>query len=479
MFSYILAVVFLIFFLNLWITEPLNKLVTTIKHISKKKDYTAEQVEIKSSDEIGELGQSFNQMTDALKVAQNNLSAAHMYVENIINSMVDTLIVCNAQGVIEKINSSTRILLGYEEKELIGQSFHSIITKEDLFNWNDLLQNTQTGVVSDVDINYRTKNGEAIPISLTGSSMQDSDGMFSAIVMLGRDMRDSKLIAELNIMNERLEQSHNLLEKRIEERTQELRLSYQQLAHAGRLTALGEMATGIAHEINQPLNIINLAANVLKNHFADHDDQLFAIASITKILEQIERAANIINNMRSFARGGDDVFDGVNFQEPMERALSFFREQFRLHEIELKVAIGDNLPLVEQDPQKFEQVVVNLLSNARYAVEKKAEDAGDDYQMKITITLFYVPGKKMMVFEVTDNGIGMTDKEKDRCLEPFYTTKEVGIGTGLGMSIINNIVIEFGGRIEIESQKGTGSTLRVIIPIGENNDQREKNDTLC
>ncbi len=241
-----------------------------------------------------------------------------------------------------------------------------------------------------------------------------------------------------------------------------------QLAHTGRLTALGEMATGIAHEINQPLNIIILAVCVLKKHFAGDDSKSFASVSVTKIEEQVERAAKIITNMRSFSRRGNGHFELVNLLDPMDRSLSFFKEQFRLHEIELEEVVADKLPLVKLDPQKFEQIVVNLLSNARYAVEKKREEVGADFQKKISINLFHLSATKFVVFEVIDNGIGMTSEEKERALEPFFSTKEVGKGTGLGLTIVNNIITEFCGKIEIDSQKGQGTAFRILIPDEEN-----------
>lgn len=145
------------------------------------------------------------------------------------------------------------------------------------------------------------------------------------------------------------------------------------MAHAGRLTALGEMATGIAHEIRQPLTIIDLANRSLKNFFEKKNTDLsLARSSTLKIREQIKRADKIIDNMRSFARTDVSDFDSINLADPVILASSFFKEQCRLHQIDLCIEINDLLPFVYADPQRIEQIVVNLISNARYAVETKA-----------------------------------------------------------------------------------------------------------
>ena len=265
-----------------------------------------------------------------------------------------------------------------------------------------------------------------------------------------------------------LKKSHLELEHRVEERSKELELTYQQLAHAGRLTALGEMATGIAHEIRQPLTIIGLANLYLENYFEKKNANIdLAKSSTLKIKEQIDRADNIINNMRSFARTNISDFKSINLADPVRIAASFFKEQCRLHQIDLKVENNEPLPLVYADPQKIEQIVVNLISNARYAVETKSLNFKNEYQMQIFLKLYHDSKKKEVILEITDNGLGMTIEEKEKCLNPFFTTKQVGQGTGLGLSIVYNIIQEFEGKMEIKSEKNIGSTFRILIPVKE------------
>lgn len=236
------------------------------------------------------------------------------------------------------------------------------------------------------------------------------------------------------------------------------------LAHTGRLTALGEMASGMAHELNQPMTVIRLAADGLKAHFAESRSSSIEAESVDDMLTQVKRATNIIKNMRTFSRVSSGPLQPVDIKESVDIALSFFREQFRIRQVKLNQNFNKQLPKVEIDPQKFEQIVVNFLSNARYAVERKKEYASSSYEMEVWVRLFLSQNEKYVIFEVEDNGNGMTEEEKQRCLEPFYTTKKVGEGTGLGLSIVHGIVREFNMQLEIESVRDEMTIMRILIP---------------
>ena len=242
-------------------------------------------------------------------------------------------------------------------------------------------------------------------------------------------------------------------------RTEEaLREKQAQVVHAGRLTAMGEMATGIAHEINQPLAIIRVAADGLNAYFDGKEANTEEARAARKIVSQVERAAAIIDNMRAFVRNGIKEAETIDIRDPFEKALSFFREQFRIHGIRLHVDLPNHPLMVRINPNKFEQIMVNFLSNARYAVEKKSPPDDDK---KIFVRLISDVSSDTAILEVEDNGTGMSQEVLERCKEPFYTTKEVGEGTGLGLSIAHGIAREVQTEIEIRSVEGQGSLFRV------------------
>jgi len=252
--------------------------------------------------------------------------------------------------------------------------------------------------------------------------------------------------------------------KQAEEVKQKLE-NQAQLAHADRLTALGEMASAMAHEMNQPLTVIRLAADGLKTYLTTNRLPADQVEVVDDMIEQVKRAANLIKNMRSFARVGDsENLQSIDLAGPIQVALSFFREQFRIHGIDLSVSLAEGLPKVNAEPQKIEQIVVNFMSNARYAVEQKGQNVGSGFQKRVAVRLSHDRVADRVVFEVQDNGIGMSPEVCGRCLEPFYTTKKTGEGTGLGLSIVHSLAKESNMQLIVESIEGEGSTFRIIAP---------------
>ncbi len=237
-----------------------------------------------------------------------------------------------------------------------------------------------------------------------------------------------------------------------------------QLAHAGRLTSLGEMATGIAHELNQPLAIIEAHAESLKLSIKDMKETY--LDDISSIIEEVHRAANIIEQMRSYARTSIPITENIDITRPIKNSLTFFREQFKHHNIYLEEHY-DDIPYINVNSQHIEQIMVNFLSNARYAVDMMGEKQSEGYIKKIIIKVYHDKKRSKVVLEVNDNGVGMTDDEKDRCFEPFFTTKEVGKGTGLGLSIVYNFLKDMDGSIDIHSQKYKGTYITVLFNVSE------------
>jgi len=148
--------------------------------------------------------------------------------------------------------------------------------------------------------------------------------------------------------------------------------------------------------------------------------------------------------------------------------LSLFKAQLRKNKILLKTDLPENLPLVNVRPRAFRFVVLNLITNARFAVNEKEKTTDDsDYEKQITARLSYTPPSNVIVFEMEDNGIGMDTSTRDRCLEPFFTTRDVNEGIGMGLFIIYRISKELGIKIKIESEKDKGSLFRFLIPIAK------------
>ena len=284
-------------------------------------------------------------------------------------------------------------------------------------------------------------------------------------------LQNSKLLHDTQSAQNVIAQMNTDLEATVKERTKELQRKQLELTHAGRLASLGELATGIAHELGQPLQIIQAASRIIEDELKSDEFDKSEVLPFTKdIAEQIERATAIVSNMRSYARNDDDMAaEHIDISIPFHQCLVFFTEQLQQHQINLVLEIKDDLPNVLVNPQKFQQIVVNLFSNARYAVDKKSPNSSNGYHKQIISRLYPTSDGKSVVLEVEDNGIGMTEEIREKCMDPFYTTKEVGEGTGLGLSIVHGLIKEFGFSLHVTSQPNIGSLFQVTMPVSSLN----------
>ena len=242
-------------------------------------------------------------------------------------------------------------------------------------------------------------------------------------------------------------------------------MAEQQLIQASKMATLGEMATGIAHELNQPLSVIKTASSFLRRK-ADKREQINADILRTmaeEIDNHVDRTSKIIRHMRDFGRKSDVGKEKVQVNHVLSRAVDFFKQQLKLREIEVVEDLYEDLPPVLADPNRLEQVLVNLLINARDAIEKKGEQGGHKEEAK-RITLKTKAEEGMVVIEVTDTGTGIPEAILHRIFEPFFTTKKVGKGTGLGLSISYGIVHDYDGTIHVESKEGEGATFIIRFP---------------
>jgi len=227
---------------------------------------------------------------------------------------------------------------------------------------------------------------------------------------------------------------------------------------------LGGLSAGLAHELIQPLTTIKMGSDFLLNGISKkrkiNEGHLSDI--INEIGRQTDRASEIVQRLRAFGEPPGFTRAQVNINEPIMDVISIIRYQLSLDNIELKLEL-DQKPLpVLAHKNKLGQVVYNLLTNAHEAINEKKKTAGGAGQHVIRIRSFYEGDR--VVLSVSDTGIGISANHRRRIYEPFYTTKTSGQGKGLGLSISNEIVRDFGGRIEVESEQNKGTTFKVSFP---------------
>ena len=242
----------------------------------------------------------------------------------------------------------------------------------------------------------------------------------------------------------------------------------QQLIQAGKMATLGEMATGVAYELNQPLSVIKTASSFISRKLKKNEtiDRGILNTLAEEIENHVDRASKITNHMRLFGRKSDFSKEPVNINDTLKRAFDIFSQQLKLREITVKWELEENLPLILADPVRLEQVFINLLINARDAIVQRAETQEDCIPRQITITTS--SHKEMVMAGIADTGTGIPAELTDKIFEPFFTTKKVGEGTGLGLSISYGIIRESGGDISVKNnpQGGAVFSLRFKMDKG-------------
>ena len=242
-----------------------------------------------------------------------------------------------------------------------------------------------------------------------------------------------------------------------ESRERQLREKQEQLVQVGKLATLGELTTGVAHELNNPLNNIGLfVGNAIDQIDRGIDDREVLLKGLAQASEQLQKATEIISHLRTFGRAAPTEFDRVDVNELLERALVLLQEQLRLRQVDVELDL-DPTPLdVQGNSIQLEQVFINLLTNARDALA----DA-DEKVVRVTSRRH----ERRVVIRVEDTGHGVPEDLQSRVFDPFFTTKDVGAGTGLGLSITYGIIRDHGGEISLESSPDRGAAFVVELPL--------------
>ena len=242
----------------------------------------------------------------------------------------------------------------------------------------------------------------------------------------------------------------------VQRREQELREKQEQLVQAGKLATLGELTTGVAHELNNPLNNIGLfignAIDLIEFGKADHQRILHELHSA---MQQVHKATEIISHLRTFGRAASVTHESVAINQVIQRAFSLMQEQLRLREIEVQLFFSEEDVFVMGNAIQLEQVFLNLLTNARDAMVN---------EIRKVITITCTASTEMVEISFRDTGPGIPAGLEQRIFDPFFTTKEVGTGTGLGLSITYGIINEHQGIIVVENRPGEGATFLIQLP---------------
>ena len=422
-----------VLFVFFMVHRPVNKIVECTKNIAEGK--LSFMIDMNSKDEIGSLAESFNRMTLDLKKFRNDLLSAKAYTDNIIHSMINSLVVVDRDANIRNVNKASCDLLGYSEQELINQPMSFIFAKGyfDELGFSSESINDFGGTGETI---YQSKDGKKIRVLFSASVIQNDIGDFQGVVFMAQD---------------------------ITVQTEAMR--------AGHMSSLGELAAGVAHEINNPLNSIINFAQILIDEIEDDgpltDELLF------RIINEGDRVSNIVRSLLSFARESERDKTLVMINKVIQETFALTDIQILKDSISLEVNVPESLPPIYANSQQLMQVFINIINNARYALNQKYPGASPEKKLIITAEPKQVDNDSVIDISFHDTGVGIPAQIIDKVINPFFTTKPAGEGTGLGLAISHGIVTDHDGRLIIKSVEGEFTRVTTRFPLPESDNSSE------
>ncbi|MCK5096598.1 MAG: PAS domain S-box protein, partial [Desulfobacteraceae bacterium] len=341
------------------------------------------------------------------------------------------IIDCETFEVID-VNQRVEVEYGYTKTDLLGKSFLEICDNNDITIANGL--------------KILSKN-KSILLSKKKHFKKNHNHIFVNIKVFYAEYGDKDaLIASATDITENIEKE-------------------TQLIQAGKMATLGTMAAGMAHEINQPLNVIQICADLIlkmmKKGHSIPDEDLKTMAD--DIIDNVGRAADVIKHVRDFARQSERNLKKLTINDPINDVFKVLGHQLTIHQINVKLNLDPEIPDIMAEHNRLEQVFINLVTNAIDSMDEKAEKMNDSNIEKLLQIDSFVE-KDHVIVTVSDTGIGMSDEVKNKLFEPFFTTKAIGKGTGLGTSISYGIINDYGGTVDIESQENKGAKFTIKFP---------------
>ena len=438
-----LSVVTLIFFflshrLALHITQPVTSLIRYTDHLTRGNFHFLSEKDMadlsrdlgQREDEIATLTNSFVKMTEELSRSTKRLRESQKKYRSLFQSGPNPIFVINRAGFdILDANPKATEVFGYTRQELTGKRFLDL-GELDSRAFEHKYPQGQSIVISS-KVRLFKKNGEALFINIHASPAEYWD-------------KDAIILATTDITE--------LVEKD------------SQLIQASKMTNLEKMSAGIAHEISQPLNAIKMGSEFLlmmneRNKAVKTCDLATVLSEISA---QVTRASEIVGRLKSFSRKAEFGREVISLNACVRSVHKIIGRQIALQDIEIKLSLDDEIPDILAHHNRMEQVIFNLVTNARDAINERVELTEDVRPGEICMTTF--AKDDTVGLWVADNGTGIAPERMTTIFDSFFTTKEMGEGLGLGLPIVQGIVRDYNGTISVENNPEKGATFSIVFP---------------
>ncbi len=435
------------------------------------------------SDEIGDIARQINRMLEALEASYRKIEESEKLLSTITNGVDEEIMLIDDNFRVLWANKKTRELSHLGEKEIIGSYCYKLTHHLDAPCKQSLdicpilnVGNVKEGVLH----THFDKEGNPFYVEVIVYPLPDENGQVTRFIHISRDVTERiKMIKEIQEAKNKLEEYSHRLEGMVEERTNkltknlielanandELRKTHSQLLQAGKMAAIGQLAAGVAHEINNPLTVILNNVELIK--IGINQDKKISQEELKKIIQMIEdsviRCNKITRDLLGFSHVSSGKFEKFSIVESIIKVIDLIKYELLSENIRIKRELDPDMPFFKGDSLAIQQVFLNIIMNARWAIQKKSGRKGGD----ILIKGQYDKDKNCICVNISDTGIGISKENINRIFEAFYTTKDIGKGTGLGLSIVYNIIKQHKGEIEVESRENEGTTFKITLPLEE------------
>ena len=413
------------------IEHPLKKLTDGVQSVAHG-DFT-KSIEVSTQNEFNRLVAAYNEMVASLKKSEEHLRKVFLAAD-------DAILTTDTEGKITLWGESSERMFGYPKEDIVGKPFETLLAAgADPGLLPHMRAEPHSQSRWEGEVSYRRKNGTSFDGWCVTTGLLDENGGGLGHLSIVRDVTEKK---QMQV----------------------------QLIQADKMASLGELAAGVAHEINNPLSGILSNAEFLQEEIPadDHERQ----EEIQEIVSNSQRIKTIVQDLLNFSRQkGSQEVSVFSITDAIESSLNLVGHHIELDHIKIMKEIHRHLPPVRASYNQIEQVLINLLTNARHALNERYPDRNENKTMTLRTEEVVIQGKAFVRFELTDQGVGIPEEDLDKVCMPFFTTKQPGKGTGLGLSISYNIIQQHGGHMRFESKEGEHTTAIFELPVCEEESQ--------
>ncbi len=369
--------------------------------------------------------------SETLSRLKKELLDTRRFLHCVLDNSDDIIFTTDVDGVLVSFSKGGEKALGYTMEQMVGRHVKDLLDEPLEFEKLTAISRKEGGAAARLEFPFQHKAGHTIYFDVSLISLTDADGQFAGTVGICRNIT---------------------LWKKFQE----------DLIRVDRLAEIGRTASGITHEINNPIAVIGEISGWIEVVVGDakglgQEDREELETAVQHIIKQVKRCRHITHQLLSYVRDSEPTHSSLDAHELLKQTVSFLNPELKFKDIEVVLNFIEGPLLLHSDKQMLEQVFVNLISNAIYAVKEKGGTEGQ-------IVLKTSKDESMLEIRISDNGVGISEENQKQMYDLFFTTKPTGKGTGLGLPICQNIIKKLGGGFSFETEIGEGTTFIVELP---------------